>query len=181
MTVLEDGEDKVEKYVESTGAFVQSIEDDEPLTLAAMGMSSLSFERNEGLIAACRTGTLAEVKAWLRQGADVNAKGSIGGLTGLHGAAGRGSLEAVQFLIEEGADVNAPDTFGNTPQWFAGNPETLEALIDAGADLSIMSDGETVLDWAGRKGFDWNAKVLRCHGAKTGCSSSVEMNQTPAP
>ena len=47
----------------------------------------------------------------IAEGADVTAKGKIGG-TPLHNAANK---EIAELLISKGADVNAKDEYGDTP------------------------------------------------------------------
>jgi len=68
--------------------------------------------------AACRNGHTEVARFLLEQGADVNARGFLGG-TALHWAAGNGHRETVEFLLAQGARRDLTDTeFGATPrQW----------------------------------------------------------------
>lgn len=124
---------------------------------------------NKGLIEAASTGTVDEVRSWLRRGANVNAR-SLGGFTGstaLAEAASRGSLEMVKVLIAEGADVNAASDLGYTPLFRAGTAECVEALLAAGARPDVKGvDGLTVLEWAEKNKFEWKSKILRNHVKK---------------
>ncbi|HEX6185695.1 MAG TPA: ankyrin repeat domain-containing protein [Pyrinomonadaceae bacterium] len=78
---------------------------------------------NDQLYEAARKGDVAEVKAVLDRGADVNAKFRYGA-TALFKAAERGHTEVVKLLIERGADVTVKDTFyGATAMTWALNKE----------------------------------------------------------
>src|SRR5262249_1915275 len=83
-----------------------------------------------------RKGDVAELKALLDKGVDVNAKTRYGA-TALSYACDKGHVEAVKLLIERGADVNVKDTFyGATPIIWASNNEHTEVvklLLDKGA------------------------------------------------
>jgi ankyrin repeat protein len=60
------------------------------------------------------------VKFLLEKGAEVNAKGTIGGTTALMVASQNGHAEVVKVLLEKGADVNVKDTtIGTTALWIA--------------------------------------------------------------
>src|SRR5260370_21735647 len=58
------------------------------------------------LLDAAEAGDNAEVRNLLREGADVNAKGSYGS-TALIGAAARGHTHTLRTFLEQGADVRA--------------------------------------------------------------------------
>jgi ankyrin repeat protein len=96
------------------------------LTLALAGLTAAQDPKqalNEQLYEAARKGDVAEVKAVLDRGADVNAKFRYGA-TALFKAAERGHTEVVKLLIERGADVNVKDTFyGATAMTWALNKE----------------------------------------------------------
>ena len=92
---------------------------------------------NDQLYEAARKGDVAEVKAVLDRGADVNAKFRYGA-TALFKAAERGHTEVVKLLIERGADVNVKDTFyGATAMTWALNKEhtgVIRAILAKSAD-----------------------------------------------
>src|SRR5271156_935481 len=92
----------------------------------------------EDLLAATRKGDVAQVKALLDKGADVNSKSPYGS-TPLFFACDRGNLEIVKLLIDRGADVNVEDTFYH----------------------------ETALGWATSKDRVAIVKLLLDHGAKS--------------
>jgi ankyrin repeat protein len=144
------------------------------LLVVGFVVSLVGCSNSDQLINAARSGSLEDVKYWLSNGADVNAKevAGISGSTALHEAAGRGSETMVSFLIAEGADINAADDRGHTPLFRAGNKETLSLLLDAGADLNAQgADSESVTEWAAKNGFDWKSQILRDHAAKNGSES----------
>ena len=94
---------------------------------------------------AAKAGRLADVKSFILQGADVNAKDK-NGLTALHHAAGSGHKEVAQMLIASGADVNVKGgTFGATPIENAATSlhrEVVDILLEAGADINAKEDRE---------------------------------------
>ena len=68
---------------------------------------------------ACRNGYTAVANLLIERGADVNAKGILGG-TGLHWAAINGHKDTVSFLLAHGADVTVRDIkFRATPEEWA--------------------------------------------------------------
>ena len=74
------------------------------------------------------------------------APGSCGELKGLHEAVRLGNAEWVTCLATTGADVNARDERGDTPLHIAVEKEDAELtqiLIAAGADVSMLSYGES--------------------------------------
>lgn len=74
---------------------------------------------SEAFYGACRNGHTAVAKLLLDRGADVNAKGILGG-TGLHWAAINGHKGTVAFLLAHGADLTIRDVnFHSTPEGWA--------------------------------------------------------------
>ncbi len=75
--------------------------------------------------------TTADLRAELKAGADVMARGKFDG-TPLHWAALEGKSENIQVLIKAGADVMARDKDGETPLHYAsalGTPENIQVLL----------------------------------------------------
>ena len=79
--------------------------------------------------------TLIEAKA------DINTKDDHD-ITPLHYASQLSNHEFLRILIKTGADVNAKDKDGNTPLHVAGTQEVAEILINAGADISTITNEE---------------------------------------
>jgi len=94
-------------------------------------------DKGDELRRAASEGNLAQVKALLDAGADVNSKNSYGG-TALAFAGDKGHTEVVKLLLERGANPNVTDTFYNsTPLGWAagkGHAEIVRALLDKGAE-----------------------------------------------
>jgi uncharacterized protein len=74
---------------------------------------------SEAFYGACRNGHTAVAAVLLERGADVNAKGILGG-TALHWAAINGHKDTVAFLVAHGADLTIRDAkFDSTPEGWA--------------------------------------------------------------
>lgn len=92
------------------------------------------------------------VNALIQAGANVNAKDETGWTT-LMWEAGGGYTETVNALIKAGAD-DLTDNDGKTAliratEYTYSNPETVNALIDAGSYVKQKdNDGKTALDYA---------------------------------
>ena len=97
----------------------------------------------------CEHGSVAEITAALKAGANIN-RGNSEGVTPLMCAAGYNSLAAVNMLIGAKANVKATDNEDWTALNFAvvyknGNPECLEivkALLAAGADVDAETNDD---------------------------------------
>ncbi len=120
------------------------------------------------LVAAVRTGDLAEARALIAADADPDAPQGDGA-TALHWAAHRGDVEAAALLIEAGADVNAANALGATPLWLAaghGSAPVVGMLLEAGANPNVtLRMGETPLMSAARSGNLRAAEMLLDRGA----------------
>ena len=119
------------------------------------------------LQAACSEGHPMTTRLLIRHGAKVNET-DMYGMTALHyacsvnrpGINGRWA-EIAEIVISAGASLEAVDQTGRTPLLQAaqmGNPEVVDVLINAGANLRAtvtgsLETGTTVLHWAARGGF----------------------------
>ncbi len=105
----------------------------------------------------------------LSSGADVNAKDRFNG-TGLIRAGERGYVRIVRRLLETDIAIDHVNRLGWTALLEAiilgeggrAHTETVRALIDAGADVTIADgDGVTPLAHARERGFDEIVAILR--------------------
>lgn len=105
------------------------------LALAPAGSAQAIFQT-------AREGTLEQLQAAIRGGANVNARDPYG-QTPLMYAAEHSTPEAVQALIAAGADANARTNANWTPLMYAArnpDPQVTQALLDAGADPYATGD-----------------------------------------
>lgn len=104
---------------------------------------------------AAYNGKVEALTALLRKGADVNARGERG-MTALHTAAERGQAEATRILAKAtGVEIDCKDDVGRTPLHLAaseGNLHTVEALVAAGADVSLRVENNYAVDYEGLSG-----------------------------
>ena len=96
------------------------------------------------LMRAADDGHTETVNALIKAGAEVNAKDNDG-WTALMRVADDGHTETVNILIKAGAEVNAKDNDGWTAFMFAENAESVNALIETGADDLTDNEGKTAL------------------------------------
>ena len=81
-----------------------------------------------------RDESLESLKDYVKQGGDVNKKGS-NGITALMDAVTIADISKVKYLIEQNADVNAVTDDGKTAYLFAeGNDTIIDILKDSGAN-----------------------------------------------
>ena len=110
--------------------------------------------RNENdesaLMLAALKGYFPLVKLLVENDADVNKPG----WTPLHYAASRGHVPVITHLLEHSAYIDAESPNGTTPLMMAamyGSPESVKALIQAGADPTLRNQlGLSALDFAVR-------------------------------
>jgi Ankyrin repeats (many copies) len=107
------------------------------LTLTAGLALVRADDLGDDLLAAARKGDVAQAKALLDKGANVNALTRYQ-QTPLFFACDRGNLELAKLLIERGADLNAKDNFYSaTPMTWAmmkKNKDIIALLIEKGSD-----------------------------------------------
>ena len=104
--------------------------------------------RNDGaapLHAAVSAGDAGKAALLLDRGAEMEATVTPPGFTPLHVAAVLGDASTVRMLLKRGAKANARIAgFGNTTAIieasFAGFPDVVRALVDAGADINAYDD-----------------------------------------
>jgi ankyrin repeat protein len=115
---------------------------------------------------AVRAGNLEQVRAFLEEGVDVNAKGTLD-YTPLHRAVAEGHKEIAELLISRGADVNARNKWDVTPLHFVGNNIAIaEILIAEGAELDAKNKfGYTPLHFALLDGYRDMVKFIVEKGA----------------
>ena len=138
------------------------------LSLAiALACSAAAPARASKLGDAVSAGDLAQVKALIAAGADVN-KGDMFG-SPLHTAVARGNLDIVAALLDAGANIEAGGTGGAHPLHLAAltdRAEVAKLLIARGADLeSRDNNGMTPLLIAASNGKRNVAEVLLDAGA----------------
>ncbi len=129
------------------------------LTIIFFTAFSYGQDLNEKLFNAVQVGNLEEVKKFVAQGADVNAKTCWQNMFGansysypLHEAVGNGYLEITKFLVEQGANLNTKNSDGETPLHLAVKYEfhdIVKYLVKHGANKKTTdNEGKTPCDYA---------------------------------
>ncbi len=118
---------------------------------------------------ATRDGDLAQVRALIDAGADLDAQGD-NGETPLNTAILEGHVLVASLLIDRGADIQARNKGGFTPLHaaaYANVVEIAEKLLSRGADVKDQMNkaGVTPLSVASEEGHPGLVKVLIDHGA----------------
>jgi ankyrin repeat protein len=93
---------------------------------------------------------------------DVNAT-SCDGDNALHCVVGWGDVGAARALIDAGIDINKAGDLGYTPLHVAcikGNADIVKLLIDRGADMFALSEGDAPFTTARRAGHDHICDIL---------------------
>mgnify|MGYP000689226386 FL=1 len=127
-------------------------------TIAAVLLLGCGSSKNGLLlIEASESGNIEDVKEYLADGANVNARDDQFGGTPLHGAAGYGQTKVAELLLTEGAEVDSKDNkYGVTPLHYAalrGQKETAKLLISSGADVNAKNEeGGTPFHLAAEEG-----------------------------
>lgn len=125
------------------------------LAYLSLGASIVAASDEEALLEAVKGGSVADVRAALSSGADVNAPDERGVLS-IHHAAALHGPPVFEALVEAGADPDARVGNGITPFLVAasaGNLEIVELLIAYGADIHVTTDnGSTAMMAAAHEG-----------------------------
>lgn len=97
------------------------------------------------LIAAVRTGTIADVTKLLAADHNLVRANDNGGSTPLHHAVGFSSLAMMKLLLDNGADVSAKNRRGSTPlHWAIADEAKTRLLLERGALIDAkQADGRT--------------------------------------
>jgi len=121
--------------------------------------------KDEDLLTAAMTESLANVELALKQGANPNYS-RANGETPLHVAAYHGSADIAAALIAKGADIKARKKTGETPLWVAiesfneDQYPIVKLLIEKGADFRETKDGNALIHTAARFGTTDTLRVL---------------------
>ena len=103
------------------------------------------------MLAALR-GRLPWVQALVQRGALINEAG----FTALHYACSGPDNGVTAWLVSQGAELDARSSNGSTPLMMAagyGSPDSVEALLEAGANASLVNDkGLSAIDFARKSG-----------------------------
>ena len=108
----------------------------EPGFLGELKKLNRKKHKTELIMIAAKKGDYEIVKAYLKDGIDINIKDPENGYAALHWAAEKGQKEIVKLLIEKGANLNAKTKNNLTPLNLADNNfenEISELLIKNGA------------------------------------------------
>ena len=132
--------------------------------------TDLTASPEPALILAARQDDLAQVKALVKKGADINVRAHDGGATPLLSAATHGTPEMVAFLLDKKASINAQNNQGGTALFLAarfGHTEIVKLLIARGANVNIRTKpGNTALSSAIKYHYTAIVKMLKNAGAK---------------
>jgi hypothetical protein len=132
------------------------------------------------LVDVIRRNSVADAKAQIEAGADVNGANSSG-TAPLHAAAFKADAELVALLLARGAAVNARDSYGCTPLHdLCASPQSAETvsavaelLLAGGAALSKNQQGRTPVDEARFQGHYYLVDVFANHGAEPRVSTAT--------
>lgn len=114
------------------------------LVQAGADVNGVTYGTWTALDSAVQSHQLAAVKVLLELGADPNGKPNE--VTPLMRASFKGDTDIVLALIQGGAKVNLSDPEGRTAlMWAVGHPETMQALIQAGAQVNQQTNATSTL------------------------------------
>jgi len=153
------------------------------LSAAAIPTTTTTTTSDAPIADAAMRGDSAQVRALVKQGADVNAAQGDG-MTALHWASMRGEVEEAKMLIFAGARLDAATRNGNyTPLHLAaraGKAAVIKALLQAGAapNATTTSGGATALHLAAAQGNPESINALLDKGALVNARETA-FGQTP--
>ncbi len=112
--------------------------------IAVLKKAKHRAELNLRLCEAARNGALSQVKALVKQGANVNTHGAKRGdrMTPLMGAAEGDYVKTMTYLLAKGALINAKDGQGNTALHTAvdeGSAKAVKLLLKHGANYRLKN------------------------------------------
>jgi hypothetical protein len=140
----------------------------EPQTERTSFRAGQSDTSDKTLHDAVVTGDIAQVKALLSRGVDINMKNRMS-WTPLHTAIQNRREEIARLLIERNPDLNAKNNRGQTPLHVAvntGQKEIVELLISKGADVNVMAGSDNALTFAQKRRDQEIIDILVKNGAK---------------
>eukprot|EP00558_Chaetoceros_sp_UNC1202_P002732 CAMPEP_0197247354 /NCGR_PEP_ID=MMETSP1429-20130617/29117_1 /TAXON_ID=49237 /ORGANISM="Chaetoceros sp., Strain UNC1202" /LENGTH=184 /DNA_ID=CAMNT_0042708245 /DNA_START=44 /DNA_END=598 /DNA_ORIENTATION=- len=104
-------------------------------------------DANTALLDACNADrgidVVADVKAALANGADINTTDGQSGQTCLMAASLRGKINIATYLLGQGADTTIGEMQGYTPPHgaaFQGRPDVMKLLADSGVNVNMFHD-----------------------------------------
>jgi hypothetical protein len=120
------------------------------------------------LVTAVAASQLELTKLFLRAKVDPNDKWQLGKLTCLQLASFNGNISIGRALLQHNADVNQRDKLGQTAIFFAPRSGMCKLLVDAKADLRVLSnEGQSALHVAAINGFTEVLAWLRARVSQT--------------
>src|SRR5499427_31393 len=147
------------------------------MPLAGM-ISAAAPAGGDAVVEAAMNGNRDQVRALLKDGADVNTA-QADGMTALHWAAQKGDVDLAKLLLYASANVRATTRVGGyTPLLIAshnGDAPMIEALLAGGADAnSTTTNGTTALMLAASAGKVDAVKLLLDKGADVNARENVK-------
>ena len=135
-----------------------------PLVLSALLAGVAVAQADQDWFDTATRGSVADVRAALQAGANVNADGELDVTALMLAAWWNENAEVVLALLDAGAELEARDERGVTAlMWAAAwneNPEVVRVLLDHGADASAT-------DSSGRRAIDRARDNERLQGTTT--------------
>jgi len=119
------------------------------------------------IVEASKNGHTESVKILIDKGVDINTTDDVG-YTSLSYAALKGHAEVVDLLIEYGAEINIKNHWGGTAlvqAVFFGHVDIAKILIDNGANMNVTIQGDSLVVYAAKNGFDDLVDYLMHKGA----------------